>query len=333
MRRLSIEILDKLSVPQKKGKLLVGLHDEDPGVRQAALRALEHAGAASELLEAIDLINDPDPEVRQQAILSLSKVTDLSPGLEAQIRPLLHAEHLGVRAQAANVLLQYSADPQAESTLVSMASASDPQCRLLAINALSQAGYSKLYDLVAKALRDPEPSVRAAAALAVQKLSPQECVFTLVQALNDEDTYARQEIASALGNLGEPALSATLQALSDPAREEGALMALEHLPLTQGRATIMEYANLKIESALHDHQIWLETQPAPHLGDGKGEHAERLALLRASLRYRALTQAQHALRAVGLFGERATLRLARENLSVGGSSPTCQRPGDPGFFT
>jgi len=314
VRRLSIEILDKLSVPQKNSKLVAGLHDEDPGVRQAALRALEHTGAASELIEVIGLLNDPDPDVRQQAILSLSKVTDLSPGLESQIRPLLHAEHMGVRAQAANVLLRYTADLQAESTLVSMAKANDPHCRLLALNALSEAGYSKLYNLAVKALRDPEPSVRAAAAEAVQKLSPQDCVFTLVQALNDEDSYVRQEIARALGNAGEAALNPTLQALSDPTREDGALIALEHLPLTQVRESVRKYAHLKIESALHDHQIWLESQPQPDLGDGKGERAERLALLRDSLRHRALTQAEYALRAVGLLRERATLRLVRENL-------------------
>jgi len=314
VRRLSIEILDKLSLPQKNSKLVAALHDEDPGVRQAALRALEHAGAASELLAATDLLNDPDAEVRQQAILSLSKVTDLSPGLESQIRPLLHAEHLGVRARAANVLLQYAPDPEAESTLISMANADDPQCRLLALNALTEAGYSKLYNLVEKALKDPEASVRAAAAGALQKLSPQDCVSTLIQALNDEDTYARQEIARALGNVDQPALTPTLQALADPAREDGALMALEHLPLAQAGESALKYAQLKIDSALQDHQIWLESQPQPNLGDGKGERAERLALLRDSLRQRALTQAQYALRAVGLLGDRAAIKLARENL-------------------
>ena len=263
VRRLSIEILDKLSVPQKISRLAVGLHDEDPVVRQAALRVLEHAGATSELLEAIDLLNDPDPEVRQQAILSLSVATGLSPDLASQIRPMLQAEHLGVRARAAHVLLEYASDPEAESTLISMANANDSHCRLLALNALSEAGYSKLYNLVAKALKDPAPRVRAVAAQAILKLSPQDCVFTLVQALNDEDAYARQEIARALGTIGEPALHPTLQALSDPAREDGALMALEHLPLAQAGESILEYAHLKIESAPLYHGAHPEPAPGP----------------------------------------------------------------------
>jgi hypothetical protein len=95
-------------------------------------------------------------------------------------------------------------------------------------------------------------------------------------------------------------------ALSDPALEAGALLALEHLPANQAADEIRAYAQTVSSRAMRYHQL----RYSLHLnGD------ERTRLLADSLYDAAQRYAVFALHAIGLLGDRAALTTAIENLT------------------
>jgi len=164
----------------------------------------------------------------------------------------------------------------------------------------------------------------------------------------------RESVAEALGRIGAPALTRTAAALSDPARETGALMALEHLPAQQAAEAIRAYAHAQVPKALryHDFARQIKVSGGLDLSNLPMKHPERSAaapstsasassasaqdappravegavnvspgmadrrqLLVESLRDKARRHGLNALRAVGLLGDRAAISVALENLS------------------
>ncbi|MGH2521933.1 MAG: cyclic nucleotide-binding domain-containing protein, partial [Anaerolineales bacterium] len=168
------------------------------------------------------------------------------------------------------------------------------------------------FELIVSALNDvyAPPVVRrtAAAALVQYGREPQAAIAPLVGALGDESRSVREAAAAALGQVGAPALDATLAALADPAREGGALLALRQLPVQHAAEAVRHYARAQAARAVYYHDLVTGLDRAL---DGAGDVNRLLA---DSLRDRAQRHAVNALRAVSLLGDTEAMGVAIENL-------------------
>lgn len=229
-------------------------------------------------------------------------------GAARQIRPLLDDSDPGVRSRAALTLLSAGDNPAARRVLEMMVRSDETPNRLAALEALAEWGDPSAFDLVAARLSDPNPAVRQRAVDAIGQIDAERCLMPLVSALGDEDDKVRQAIARVLGKIGAPSLEATILALEDPERQDGALLALEQLPARREAERVRGYAHARAERAMRYYRFWRAMQPA----DG-----ERLALLADSLHARAFKGAQRALQAISLLGDTQAMSLAIEVLEGG----------------
>jgi hypothetical protein len=113
-------------------------------------------------------------------------------------------------------------------------------------------------------------------------------------------------VARSLGRIGVSSADPVLAALFHPATAEGALLALEQIPAAPPPDVVRGYAREEAARALADFDASLVI--APDEGD-----AERLLI--DSLMARARIQALHAMRAVALLGDGASVRFAIDNLA------------------
>jgi HEAT repeat protein len=319
IRRVSAEILGNLPVPEAGKALLKALADPDVQVRVSALQGLASTQSTSALSEISARLSDPEPEVRYQAIDSLSRLAASPIDFSPHINTLLSDADLQVRIRAAQALLQASDHPQAASILHKLAVDGNPVIRAQALTALGCCREMAAFDLAASALADAQPVVRKAACQALVALDPHQAPDILIRHLDDGDSSVRQALADAFGKIGEPALAPLLQALSNPACEAGALMALEHLPVLKEAPKIRAHAQNVAQTARYYHG--LESGLAEKFGRKLVED-ERMQLLLESLHNMAQHNALNALWAVGLLSGGERVRAALENL---GSREAAQR--------
>jgi HEAT repeat protein/ATP/ADP translocase len=311
IRRVSVEILGNMSVPEATTALVEALMDGDAPVRVAALRGLARAQAAGALLEIAASLADPDPDVRYQAVDTLPQLARYPRGIAVYVEPLLADEDLLVRAHAALALLQGSDHPKARKMLHKMASDPRPLARVRALNALGECADVSAFDLTVAALEDGQPIVRKAAAGALAALHPQNAWPHLIRHLNDDEPFVRQALAEALGKVGSSALEPLLRALSNPSFEDGALMALEFLPAHRAAAQIRAHARAATQAALRYHSLALalsQKYGRAISGDGRSQ------LLIEALHDKGHRCGLNALRAVGLLKSRDAVAVAVENL-------------------
>jgi HEAT repeat protein len=216
-----------------------------------------------------------------------------------------------VRAQAALTLLRTEKHTAAMETLCAMAANPSPEVRARALDALGQCGDASAFGLALSALDDTQPSVRKAASEALARLDPHAALGHLIPHLNDDNISSRRALAASLGIIGEPALDPIVEALSNPALEDGALMALEYLPAQKARMKIRAHAQSAAQTGLHYYGLGLGMaqkygREAP--GDG------RVQLLMESLSDKGRRSGLNALRAIGLLVSREAVAVAVENL-------------------
>jgi hypothetical protein len=158
----------------------------------------------------------------------------------------------------------------------------------------------------------------------IANIDPELCLYPLQNALGDEDEYVRRAAAEALGKIGEPAVKVALAALKDPELEQGALLALQYLPVLRGSVKLRDYIQSQAGMAVHYHQLWQNCrgfqdryfeyqtdQPAPE----SMRFTQRGELLGDSLQQTARRHGTNALWAMGAAGNREGVFLAIENLS------------------
>jgi HEAT repeat protein len=310
-RRGATEIVGHLTVPAAAAALTRALLDKDVPVRVSALQGLARSRAAAALLEIAACLSDPEAEVRYAAIAALRQLATSPRGIVMHVEPLLVDSDARVRAQAALTLLRLAGHARARETLVAMMSDPDLLVRARALDALGEGGDPSAFTLTVSALDDPQPVVRNAACRALAKLNPSASISHLIQHLDDEDTSVRLALAESLGKIGEPALEPLLEVLHDPAYEDGALMALSHLPTRKAALKIRAYAKSAAQIAIHHHKIGLGM--AQMYGDTLKSDG-RLQLLVESLQDKGLRSGFNALRALGLVTARETMAVAIENL-------------------
>ena len=269
VRRLAVEMLGDLPVPEARRALEAALHDDDAAVRAAALRSLA------------------------------------DPGREELMAALADAD-LEVRCAAAAGLLRAGAGEQALAVLRPVLDGDDPDARYVALEALAAAASPGAFELGVRGLADPVPRIRGAAAHVLAGADPVRALPPLVDALDDADPDVRSALCAALAAVGPPAVAAVVPALFDPTRSEGALRALEGLPLDGMRPELVRYAHDEAAGAVADFEVSRRIA-----ADG-----EAARLLIDSLVERARRRGRHALRATALLDGQAS-GLAIDSLSDG----------------
>lgn len=315
VRRASAEILGHLSLPNAETVLVGGLRDSDPSVRAACLRSLTRLGAAHTLLDIAASLSDPEPAVRLEAVSSLTALSPNSPALTGLLVPLLNDNHAEVGIRAALSILQSpnsdSPYEQAKRHLRRLAVFGNLEERTHAIHALGEWGDREAFDFLANELREREldPALKRALLTSLAKMRWEDALPFLIEAL--KEPFVRETAAQRLGDIGVPTMKPVLAALEDDASAEGALLALERLPPPPPKP-ILDFARMAVSRAGEYDALWR--------GINSQVRNEAVWLLAESLRGKSQAYSIHALRAIGLLGDRQAMNLAVENLRLQNAS-------------
>jgi len=203
------------------------LGDTDPGVRSAAANALGKSGAPEATLALLGHLDDSAPEVRRDVARALGELGDARAvvpliGKIQDARPI-------VREGVAQALAEL-ADPRAVSALVLSLHDTEDSVRVAALEALSRIAEPSVVTSVSSLLRTSTERVRSAALDALSHIHTPAALKALIDELGaDEPGRPRAEVVTALGRVGSlalPALTACLNAESDPDRLDGCALAL-----------------------------------------------------------------------------------------------------------
>ena len=306
VRRISTEIVGNLSIPESTNALINGLNDVDALVRSASLKALSNSKATPALLDIAASLSDPEPEVRTQAVTALTVLSSTSPALTKLIAPLLDDPDSKVASQVALSLLRANpANEKAKQYLRQTAALGDLDTRIHALEAMGAWGDKEAFEFLANEIKDQqlEPVIKRTILTALAQINSHEAVPYLLEALKDSSAY--QISAQLLGNIGSSVTDLIINLLNDEASTDGALLALEHLPLPPAKP-ILDFARLAVSRSSEYDALRRCIQAS-----GKNE---ALSLLEDSVHEKSHHYGIRALRAIGLLGDRASMNLAVENL-------------------
>jgi HEAT repeat protein len=306
VRRVAAHVLGDLDPQEARDLLAACLRDEDAGVRATAIASLARGGTATALASIIEGSDDPDPSVRRAAVEAIASLGVQTEPASATVARLMYDADPGVRSRAAAVLVAASGDPEASTALADLARDEAAELRALALSAMRGVHAPQLFEVASAALTDRVPAVRAEAAGVLATLDPARALDPLVRALADDQPLVRDAVARALGILGASAVAPVAGSLASPDRRDGALAALEHLPLNGRTEAVRAFAVAMVTEAVESYRLSAGIETAADTP---------LALLRDSLRWRSERQAILALRAAALESGIA-LSVALENLSV-----------------
>lgn len=194
--------------------LIHGLSDVDPEVRAAcayALGKLRARAATFRLREIMDDSNEEMP-VRVAAAVALGQIGDMA-GVRFLIEELKSSEEK-VRAAAVDALRTIG--KPAVRLLVQAAQSDDALQRWGALAALGETGDPSAVPVLLRALRDPNPDVRAVAAASLGRLRYVAAAPQLVRALGDPNERVQAHAEWALENIGKEALPVLLQGAQQP---------------------------------------------------------------------------------------------------------------------
>ncbi len=325
IRRISAEILGNLSVPESTKALVERLSDDDSLVRAACLRALSQSRATSALLDIAASLSDPEADVRFEAVNSISALAGYPLGVTTYITPLLEDQSPKVSARAAVCILRYSnfdsyqargrderqdaLFKKAKEHLRQMAVFTDIEAREHAIAALGDWGDVQAFEFLGNELKDRTlvPSIRKSILVSLQRIDSQRSLPYLIDSLANKNPIVLESSASLLEQIGDPALQPSLEALQDEEKVEGALLALERLPVPP-EPPILNFARAAVSRA-GEYDAWMRGVRA-QIPNEAG------ALLVESLQNKSSEYGIRALRAIGLLGDRAAMNTAIENLQT-----------------
>jgi HEAT repeat protein/ATP/ADP translocase len=280
-RRLVADLLGRIRDPDAVTLLRGLLEDEDTGVRVGAVRALTAIEPSAVVLEAERLAADPSPTVRGELAAAVATAGDA--------------------ARAREWITDLLASDAADDRIAGLEAAG---------RASEQTG-SAMRATVRKALADPVPTVRAAAAraLAHRRMNPHAGAddetavrMALVAALDDEAVTVRRDAATALSTHVD-ARTAVVQVLTNGSEraQEAALVALagsgEDL-----RAPVRTWALARVRDATRLRTLAVALDVAPTQGTPRVEEAPNLDFLRGIVRRRELRIQEQLLAAVAALG-------------------------------
>jgi HEAT repeat protein len=265
VRRIAVMDLGDLSDEAHTPLLVAALRDDTPAVRAAAALALETMENQSAVEGLADALDDPDAQVREAAAHSLAELKE--PASAAWLLPHAGTGPARVRAAVLRALRELRVPASAGPALAVLQEPRAAQDTADAIalrrEAIGVLGYLKhapaLPALAGLAASDPVDEVRRAAVGALAfAAGDADARIALETALRDASWQVREEAATALGKLQQPAATAALLvALDDDywqvrlraARSLGRLRSAESVtPLL--RALGHSISNLRKEAAL-----------------------------------------------------------------------------------
>jgi HEAT repeat protein len=305
VRRIALEIAAELPEGASVAVSLDSLRHEDPGVRLAAVRLAGRSNDGAVIASALTLLADPEPDVRAATADAAVAWADAEGGAAPRLRPLLADPSTAVRVRAAAALVRLGdgGDPDARATLAESARSPIPEERAGAITALGELALEP--DLLVTGLTDEDPPVRRAAARGLPAFGIDVAAGPLLGALADDDPTVRDAVADALISLGDGITGRLTEYLDDHSREATALDALVRLPNADPRV-LRAYSMTEQGRALHYHRLWQAMSPV---------RDDRVELLAAGLRHRALRHAEHAVHALAPLGDHASVDLALHDLA------------------
>jgi HEAT repeat protein len=308
IRRVSAEILGHLSLPESTSALVDGLGDADAFVRAACLRALTQSRAASALLDIAASLSDPEPDVRFEAVTALSALAGYPFGLMLYIAPYLDDENARISTRAAVALLRVNPEhDKAKKHLRQTAALGDFEERQLAIAALGDWGDVEAFRFLTNELQDTSiaPVICRSILVSMKRINAQATLPFLIDFLGSEVRLVMEASAELLSELGTLALQPVLDALPDEKKAQGALLALEQLPIPPAEP-ILDFARAAVSRAREYDALMRGVQSSAS--------NEAMLLLAESLHNKSHEHGIRALRAIGLLGDRDAMNTAIENL-------------------
>lgn len=234
-RRELIAALGQIGSDQALPAFRLALRDEDPDLRQAAVRALAEYGRTQAAALLRDALQDADPGVRAAAARALGRLGDAT-AVEGLGQKLLDANPDTARA-AARALADIGG-PQAAAQL--SAALSSPRCliRTQIAAALLSDGSAPALRALSALERETDVHLRGMALQARARLEGAAAIPALIAALQDASADVRSTAAGALDDLGWKPDRDDLQARYLVARQQwaettalgaAAIEALEHV--------------------------------------------------------------------------------------------------------
>lgn len=195
VRRSAAVALGRIGDPNATAPLTNALSDESLSIDAA--NALGQIGDPRALDGLLNLLGSSDTSVRQAAVSALNSLA--VPAMGKRIIPLLHDSDPNVRESAVKIA-GYFGYPDAAGALVDLSS-SDPneRVRCAAIEHLPFVEDQRVLDVLARAIKQETPAVRAAAARALGNMDAPQADSHLIEALSDDDVWVRYFSARALG--------------------------------------------------------------------------------------------------------------------------------------
>jgi HEAT repeat protein len=198
-------------------------------------------------------------------------------------------------------------DGEAERVLRDLAASDDPDQRALGVTTLGSLGRGR--DLVLRLLGDPEPSVRRTAVRTVASFDSEVAIEALLGALADDDPTVSQAASDAVVGIEADVAESLVPLLGDPTRAAAVLDALVRLPDVDPDV-LRSFALEEQGRARRYHAHWRVASTVDE---------DRVVLLAAGLRHRALRHAAQAVRALAGPLDREAVELDLE--SAAGRDP------------
>ncbi len=204
IRARAVEAMGHLSAPDDRARqaVLRRVHDPAPEVRAESVRSLGRLHVPDDVLVPIlaEDLRHADERVRLAVVELLVARRALLPRLATEFEALLTARDDGVARHAAFLLGKLG--PEAIPRLLGALRRPDSRVDQIA-GALAQIGRPAAMALM-QAVKDPEPRVRRAAALAMGEIRPPapDTAQALAVALGDPDREVRAASLTAIGQLG-----------------------------------------------------------------------------------------------------------------------------------
>jgi HEAT repeat protein len=222
---------------------------------EAALIALGRAGDPETLAISLGYLGHADASVRRAALGAAGALLDPRRADGRAVEPLELAFERGQKRRAERLelirLLGRTGSPRAARLLTPIAErADDMEFRLAALAALAELGADAAPQTLLKALADPEPSVRLAAALAIRRSAPRGLDATLLERVEHGSAQDRRALGLALagaftGAVSDESMRRAVGVLgSSRAGERDALIeAIGHATTPLGRASLGSLAS------------------------------------------------------------------------------------------
>jgi HEAT repeat protein len=232
------------------------------------------------------------------------------PELKQRLAPLLNDPDSRVSTRAASALLKADCEVDvAKPFLRRTAVFGELSAREHAITAMGEWGDKEAFDFLTNELKDRELPVpiRRVILTSITGINSAQSLPYLIQALGHEDTSIQEAAADLIGGMGEAAIEPVLVALRNPTQEQGALLALQNLPLPPAEP-IEEYARASVSRAVEYHGLLS--------GIRSSARNDAVLLLEESLQRKSGEFGLRSLQAIGLLGDRDAMSLAIENLGT-----------------